>query len=89
MNVMEKVFVFLITESGFEYAVLKDLKDIPEVRETFMLFGIYDILVQLEGKLLADMKKVINEIKQLEKVRSAMTMITYSNPYSPISNDSN
>ena len=86
---MEKVFVFLITESGFEYAVLKDLKDIPEVRETFMLFGIYDILVQLEGKLLADMKKVINEIKQLEKVRSAMTMITYSNPYSPISNDSN
>ena len=89
MNVMEKVFVFLITESGFEYAVLKDLKDITEVRETFMLFGIYDILVRVEGKLLADIKKVINEIKQMEKVRSAMMMITYSNPYSPISRDSN
>jgi len=89
MIVMEKVFVFLITESGFEYAVLKDLKDIPEVREAFMLFGIYDILVRLEGKFLTDMKKVINEIKQLERVLSAMTMITYSNAYSPISHDSN
>ncbi len=78
---MEKVFVFLITESGFEYAVLKDLKDIPEVREAFMLFGIYDILVRLEGKLLADIKKVINEIKQMEKVQSTMMMITYTTPH--------
>ena len=86
---MEKVFVLLNIDSGFEYAVLKDLKDIAEVREAFMLFGIYDIIIRLEGNLFRDLKKVINEIKQMEKVRSTMTMITYMTPYSQISSDSN
>ncbi len=86
---MEKVLVLLKIDSGCEYAVVKDLKDIDEVREAFMLFGIYDIIIRLEGNLFRDLKKVINEIKQMEKVRSTMTMITYMTPYSQISSDSN
>ena len=77
---METAFILIVSVTGFEYDVQEDLKNIPEVREAFILYGIYDIIVQLEGESLGDLKEIIREIRQMQKVRSTLTMITYSYP---------
>ena len=41
---MAMAFVLLNSEIGFERDVLEVLKDIPGVREAFMVYGVYDIM---------------------------------------------
>ncbi len=72
---MEMAFVLLNSEIGFEIDVLEDLKSIPNVREAFMLYGVYDIIIQVEADTLEDLKELVREIRQMEKVRSTLTMI--------------
>jgi len=72
---MAMAFVLLNSEIGFEKDVLEDLKNIPDVREAFMLYGVYDIIILLEADTLEDLKELIMEIKQMEKVRSTLSMI--------------
>jgi DNA-binding Lrp family transcriptional regulator len=72
---MEMAFVLLTSETGFERDVLEDLKDISEVKEAFRLYGVYDIIFQVEADTRADLTGLVREIRQMEKVRSTLTMI--------------
>ena len=74
-TIMELAFVFLTSEVGFDEDVLEVLKDIPEVKETFRVYGVYDIVIKVEADTREDLKKLVSEIKQMEKVRSTLTMI--------------
>ncbi len=73
--IMELAFVLLTSEVGFDEDVLEVLKDIPEVKETFRVYGVYDIVIKVEADTREDLKKLVSEIKQMEKVRSTLTMI--------------
>jgi DNA-binding Lrp family transcriptional regulator len=72
---MEMAFVLLTSETGFERDVLEDLKGISEVKEALRLYGVYDIILQVEVDTREDLKELVREIKQMEKVRSTFTMI--------------
>ncbi len=72
---MEKAFVLLTIEIGFEEDVLKSLKDIPEVKETFRVYGVYDFLFRVEADTREDLKGVVWKIRQMGKVQSTLTMI--------------
>jgi DNA-binding Lrp family transcriptional regulator len=72
---MEMAFVLLTSETGFERDVLEDLKDITEVKEAFRLYGVYDIILRVEVDTREDVKELVREIRQMEKVRSTLTMI--------------
>jgi DNA-binding Lrp family transcriptional regulator len=45
---MPKAFVLINAEIGFEDEVLKSLKKIENVKEAYMVYGIYDIIVRVE-----------------------------------------
>ena len=72
---MEMAFVLLNPEIGFERDVLKVLKDIPGVKEAFMVYGVYDIIIQVEADTVGDLKELIRELRQMEIVRSTLMMI--------------
>ena len=73
--ITETAFVLLTIELGFEEDVLKALKGIPEVKETFRLYGVYDILFRVEEDTRDDLKEVVRKIRQIGKVQSTLTMI--------------
>ncbi len=73
--IMEKAFVLLTTEIGFEEDVLKALKDIPEVKETFSVYGVYDTILKVEADTRDDLKGIVRKIRQMGKVQSTLTMI--------------
>jgi DNA-binding Lrp family transcriptional regulator len=69
-------FVLINAEIGSESDVLKDLKDIPEVKEAHMVYGVYDIIARIETETMQDLKDTISwKIRRLDKVRSTLTMI--------------
>jgi len=72
---METAFVLLNSEIGFERDVLEVLKDIPGVREAFMVYSVYDIIIRVEADTVGDLKELTREIRQMEKVRSTLMMI--------------
>jgi len=72
---MEMAYVLLNSEMGFERDLLEVLKDIPEVSEAFRVYGVYDIIIQVEADTVSELKELIMEIRQLEKVRSTLMMI--------------
>ena len=63
-------------ELGSESEVVNDLKKIPEVKEVYMVYGVYDIVAKIEADSMDKLKEVItSNIRGLENVRSTLTMI--------------
>ncbi len=73
---MATAFVLINAEIGSEGDVLKDLNAIPEVKEAYMVYGVYDIIARIETDTMQDLKDTISwKIRRLDKVRSTLTMI--------------
>ena len=73
---MATAFVLINAEIGSEGDVLKDLTAIPEVKEAYMVYGVYDIIARVQTGTMQDLKDTISwKIRRLDKVRSTLTMI--------------
>jgi len=69
-------FVLLNAELGAETEVLNGLKMIDEVKETHLIYGVYDIIARIEAETMEDLRKVIGwKVRRLTRVRSTITMI--------------
>ena len=70
-------FVLIKTDLGAKTDLMKELKTIKEVKEAHRVYGVYDIIAQIESNTLMDLKDIINEkVRRLYGVRSTITMIT-------------
>jgi DNA-binding Lrp family transcriptional regulator len=73
---MPTAFICITTEPEAMEEVLKVLKAIEGVEEAEMVYGLYDIVVKVEGDSIDSIKKIITErIRTISKVKSAITMI--------------
>ena len=78
---MATAFVLLNAELGAEIEVLNGLKMIDEVKETHLIYGVYDIIARIEADTMDDLRKVIGwNIRRLTRVRSTITMICLRDP---------
>jgi len=69
-------FVLLNAELGAETEVLDCLRMIDEVKETHLIYGVYDIIARIEAETMDELRKVIGwKIRRLTKVRSTITMV--------------
>jgi DNA-binding Lrp family transcriptional regulator len=77
---MPLAFVLVNVEAGTDREVLENIKKIPEVRTAYMVYGVYDIIVMIESDTLERLREMVTKkIRQLDKVRSTMTMIVMEN----------
>jgi DNA-binding Lrp family transcriptional regulator len=73
---MAKAYVLINSEIGGEQEVVSQLKDMPEVTEVSVVYGVYDVIVKLEAESMEILKEIItSKVRHLNKVRSTMTMI--------------
>ena len=73
---MSGAFVLITTESGAEDLVLDQLKTIAGIRQASMVYGLYDIVVQISDESLDIIKGIIlNEIRNIHFVRSTNTLL--------------
>jgi DNA-binding Lrp family transcriptional regulator len=73
-----KAYVLINTELGQETAVIDVIKHVKEITATYALYGIYDVIVEVEAETMDRVKEIVfNDIRRLENVKSTITLITY------------
>jgi DNA-binding Lrp family transcriptional regulator len=75
---VRKSFVFIETDFGCTELALEELIKIEYVTKCFKLYGMYDIVVEIEAQTVQKLDEVISKIKTLQIVRSTTTMIARS-----------
>jgi DNA-binding Lrp family transcriptional regulator len=74
--VVTQAFVLLNAEIGSEDEVVKELRKIASVKESYAAYGAYDIVAKVEAESMEKLREIINaKIRRLNKVRSTLTMV--------------
>jgi len=73
---LPSAFVLINAEIGSEDDVLKQLKQLPNVKESYVVYGVYDIVAKVSADTMDKLKEIVTwKIRRLDKVRSTLTMI--------------
>ena len=73
---MPMAYVLITTESGAVDSVLATLKKMDSVEETYMVYGVYDIIATVKAETMDKLKEIVTwNLRSLDKVRSTLTMI--------------
>ncbi|MEM3736606.1 MAG: Lrp/AsnC ligand binding domain-containing protein [Candidatus Bathyarchaeia archaeon] len=76
---MPLAFVLINAELGSEEEVVEELKKLSNVKEVYVVYGIYDIIVKVEAESLDKLKEYIfSKIRQMRNIRSTLTMVVTS-----------
>ncbi len=74
--VLPEAFLLISAVVGQEHQVISELQSVPEVKECYMVYGVYDVIARVEAESMQHLKDVIGQrIRQLDTVRTTLTMI--------------
>ena len=73
---MPMAFVFINIDTGGEQEVLKQLQGIANVKEAYLVYGVYDLVARIEAETMEKLKEIVTwKVRRLDKVRSTLTTI--------------
>jgi len=73
---MPTAFVMINTEIGSEKEVLDEIRKIDAVKESYMVYGVYDIVATVSADTMDNLKEIVTwNVRRLDKVRATLTMI--------------
>jgi len=69
-------YVLVNVELGSEEKVLKEVRNVPNVKECHRVYGVYDMIAKVEADSMDTLKQVVTwKIRRLDGVRSTLTTI--------------
>ncbi|MGC9148319.1 MAG: Lrp/AsnC family transcriptional regulator [Sulfolobales archaeon] len=73
---MVEALVLINTEVGNESEVVEKLKSFEEVKEIYVVYGIYDILARIKTDSIDKLKDIVaGKIRKIPNVKATLTMI--------------
>jgi DNA-binding Lrp family transcriptional regulator len=73
---MPKAFVLMNADLGSEDSIVSELKKLEGVKEVYQVYGVYDIIAQVEANTMERVKETITwKLRKLTGVKSTLTMI--------------
>ncbi len=73
---MPQAYVLFNVESGSEDIVLKKLRSLSNVQESYVSYGVYDLIVRIKADTMEELKdSVTHKIRTINQVRSTLTLI--------------
>jgi len=73
---MPRAYVLFNVESGSEDTVLKQLRNLNNVEEAYVSYGVYDLVVRIKADTMEELKNsVTHKIRTIKQVRSTLTLI--------------
>ena len=68
-------FVLLNCDLGAEEYIVDELKQMPEVKNAYVTFGAYDVIVEVHAETQEEFEKTVSmKIRRLSRVISTMTL---------------
>lgn len=75
-DIVTRAFVLVNADIGMEEEVLKQIRKVKQVNKANLVYGAYDIVVDVSANNMIELKSVIFEkIRKLEMVGSTNTMV--------------
>jgi len=73
---MPMAYVLITTETGAMESVRESLKKIEYIKETYLVYGVYDIIATVKAETMDKLKEIVTwNLRSLDRVRSTLTMI--------------
>ncbi len=73
---MPQALIAINVDVGMEDKVFEELLKMPETREVFMVYGIYDIIAVVEVEDIDMLRHTVTgRIRKIEGVKSTLTMV--------------
>ena len=73
---MPMAFILVNADLGAEESLVKELEKIENVKEVYLVYGVYDLIAKVESDTMEKVKETITwKVRRLDKVRSTLTMI--------------
>jgi DNA-binding Lrp family transcriptional regulator len=73
---MPKAYVLFNVESGSEESVLRQLKSLGSVEESYISYGVYDLVIRIKADTMEELKDLVTyKIRTIKQVRSTLTLI--------------
>ncbi|ALL00600.1 Transcriptional regulator, AsnC family [Pyrodictium delaneyi] len=73
---MPKAVILINTEMGADEEIFETLKNLPEVRAVYMVYGLYDIVAIIESDDMGKLRDIVyKNLRSSPRVRSTLTMI--------------
>lgn len=73
---MQRALVLLNTEIGRELDLVKELQKIKSATEVYPVYGVYDIMMEIQGETMDSIREVItSQIRKMPGIKSTLTMI--------------
>ena len=73
---MHSAFVLMNAELGKELSIVNEIKKIPNVKEAYPVYGVYDVLMVIESDSMETLRETITEhVRKLDGIKSTLTMI--------------
>ena len=73
---MAQAFILVSTELGTEDQVLAEAKGLDVVKEAYMTYGMYDLILKIQAPSLDALKgTILAQVRNLPNIRSTLSMI--------------
>jgi DNA-binding Lrp family transcriptional regulator len=73
---MPRAYILVNVESGAEEQALNQIRNIDGVEESFVAYGVYDLVVRVKANTMSELKETItHKIRNSKQVRSTLTLI--------------
>ena len=73
---MPRAFILVNVEPGTEEQVIKQLKSIDGVKESYVTYGVYDLILRAKAETMEELKDFISrKIRTSKQVLSTLTLI--------------
>ena len=73
---MHSAFVLMNAELGKENKLVAELRQIPNVKEVYPVYGVYDVVMEIEADSMETLRETItNNVRKIDGIKSTLTMI--------------
>jgi DNA-binding Lrp family transcriptional regulator len=70
-----KAYFVATVKRGTEHKVAERIREMKEVTEVLVTYGLWDIVARIEAESLEHLDKIITEIRQLPEIEQTNTLI--------------
>ena len=70
-----KAYVVATVKRGREHDAAQKIRQMKEVTEVLVTYGLYDIVVRIEAKSLGQLDKIVTEIRQMAEIKQTSTLV--------------
>lgn len=75
MSEVIKAYVVATVKRGREHDAAQKIREMKEVTEVLVTYGLYDIVVRIEAKSLGQLDKIVTDIRQMPEIKQTSTLV--------------